>query len=178
MDVVAHALWAGAGAAWAQRRGLMTSKGSALAIGLAVLPDLPHLLPVLAWTVFGAGPFASVSGYAIAVPGQEPALPSMVHFLSHHLHCITHSAIIAGIVTLLAWAWRRQLWLPLLGWWSHIVIDIFTHSADFYPSPVLYPITRQGFDGVAWNTPWFVALNYAALVVTYVWIWRTRVQTR
>jgi hypothetical protein len=34
----------------------------------------------------------------------------------------------------------------------------------------LYPITRQGFDGVAWNTPWFIVLNYAALVATYLWL--------
>jgi hypothetical protein len=39
------------------------------------------------------------------------------------------------------WAVRRTLWLPLLGWWSHIVIDVFTHSADYYAVPVLYPFT-------------------------------------
>ena len=39
--------------------------------------------------------------------------------------------------------------VPLLGWWSHIVIDVFTQSADFYPSSVLYPITQRGFDGLA-----------------------------
>jgi hypothetical protein len=41
-------------------------------------------------------------------------------------------------------------------------------SADYYPSTVLYPITRQGFDGVAWNAPWFIALNYAALAAIYL----------
>ena len=43
------------------------------------------------------------------------------------------------------------------------MIDVFMHSADYYASPVLYPITHRGFDGVAWNTPWFLALNYLAL---------------
>ena len=65
---------------------------------------------------------------------------------------------------------RRTLWIPLLGWWSHIVLDVFTHSADYYPSPVLYPFTQRGFDGIAWNTPWFLALNYAALLLTWLWI--------
>ena len=64
------------------------------------------------------------------------------------------------------------LWVPLLGWWSHILIDIFSHSADYYAVPVLYPITMRGFDGVAWNTPWFMALNYLALAVTWAWLWR------
>jgi membrane-bound metal-dependent hydrolase YbcI (DUF457 family) len=51
---------------------------------------------------------------------------------------------------------RRTLWIPLLGWWSHIVIDVFTHSADYYAVPVLYPFTERGFDGIAWITPWFM----------------------
>jgi membrane-bound metal-dependent hydrolase YbcI (DUF457 family) len=63
-----------------------------------------------------------------------------------------HSAVGAVVVTLLVWRLRRALWIPLLGWWSHIVIDVFTHSADDYPSPVLYPFTQRGFDGIAWNT--------------------------
>ena len=114
----------------------------------------------------------ALRAYAVALPGQEPALPPMVELWSHHLHCVAHSAIIAVAVTLLAWALRRSLWIPLLGWWSHIVIDVFTHSADYYPSPVLYPITERGFDGLAWNTPWFIVLNYAALGLTGLWLWR------
>ena len=109
-----------------------------------------------------------------ALPGREPELPGTVAFLSHHLHCIAHSAIVAGVATLLAWWWMRALWVPLLGWWAHIVIDVFTHSADYYPSPALYPITRAGFDGLAWNTPWFLAMNYAAIATVYAWLWWTR----
>lgn len=63
---------------------------------------------------------------------------------------------------------------PLLGWWSHIVIDVFTHSADFYPSPVFYPLTYWGFDGLAWNTPWFMVVNYLALAALAVVAWRRR----
>jgi membrane-bound metal-dependent hydrolase YbcI (DUF457 family) len=50
-----------------------------------------------------------------------------------------------------------------IGWWSHIVIDVFTHSAEFYPVPLLYPLAYSGFDGLAWNTPWFMALTYPAI---------------
>lgn len=64
--------------------------------------------------------------------------------------------------------------VPLLGWWSHVVIDVFTHSSDYYPSPVLWPVTREGLDGLAWNTPGFVAVNYAALAATYLWLLRRR----
>jgi LexA-binding, inner membrane-associated putative hydrolase len=170
MDIFAHALWAGAGIGLTHRRWPVKPAIAAATVVLAALPDIPHLRPHLVWFMFGGGTFAALSGYAIAVPGQEPAMLPVVALLSHHLHCVMHSAIVAGAVTLGMWVTRRTLWIPLLGWWSHIVIDIFTHSGDYYPSPVFYPITQRGFDGIAWNTPWFMALNYAALVFAWLWI--------
>jgi len=50
------------------------------------------------------------------------------------------------------------------------LIDVFTHSTDYYPSKVLYPITQRGFDGLAWNTPWFLVLNYAVLCAFGWWL--------
>jgi len=41
---------------------------------------------------------------------------------------------------------------------------VFTHSADFYPSPVFYPVTYWGFDGVAWNKPWLMIINYLVML--------------
>ncbi|MEQ1803836.1 MAG: hypothetical protein ABL900_00515 [Burkholderiaceae bacterium] len=166
MDILAHTLWAGAGVALARRN----TPTLALTMALAALPDLFHLLPILVWWLGGDGSFAVLRAYALAVPASEPALPPLVNLLSHHLHCVAHSAIVAGVATLLFWAVWRSLWIPLLGWWSHIVIDVFTHSADFYPAPVLYPITQSGFDGLAWNTPWFMVANYIALGAAGVWL--------
>ena len=174
MDIVAHSLWAGAGMALARRRWPIITRTVAAAVVLAALPDVFHLLPIIGWWMFGDGSLAVVQAYAIAVPGQEPALPPLVGLLSHHLHCIAHSAIVAGAVTLLLWVVMRTLWIPLLGWWSHIVIDVFTHSAAYYPAPVLYPFSQRGFDGLAWNTPWFMVPNYLALGATYLWLLRRR----
>jgi LexA-binding, inner membrane-associated putative hydrolase len=174
MDIFAHALWAGAGVTLARRHWPIPPRTAALTVGLAALPDLMHLLPLAAWWAFGNGPADVLRAYAIAVPNQEPALPPLVALLSHHLHCIMHSALVAGAVTLLLWTLMRPLWIPLLGWWSHIVIDVFTHSADFYPAPVLYPITERGFDGIAWNRPWMMALNYVALAAVGLWLIRHR----
>lgn len=178
MDILAHTLWAGAGVTLASRRWPMAPRTLALTMVLAALPDVFHLLPIAGWWVFGDGSLAVLRAYAIAVPGQEPVLPPIVNLWSHHLHCVAHSAIVAGAVTLLLWAMRRSLWIPLLGWWSHIVIDVFTHSADYYPSPVLYPITQRGFDGLAWNTPWFMVLNYVVLAAAGGWLWRYRASAR
>ena len=166
MDILAHTLWAGAGATMLGRRRPIAPATVVATMTAAALPDIVQMLPVLAWWLFAGGNFDAVRAFAIALPGQEPAMPAWTTDLSHRLHCVAHSAVVAGVVTALLWAWRRTLWIPLLGWWSHIVIDVFTHSADYYPSPVLYPFTERGFDGIAWITPWFMALNYLALLAT------------
>ena len=173
MDILAHGLWAGAGMAWAQRHRVLSRPVVVATVVLAVIPDLAHLLPSLVWTAGGAGSWQAVLAYAVAQPGQEPSTPALVQWLTHHLHCIFHSAVIAGAVTVFVrWCWGVW-WIPLLGWWSHIVIDVPTHSNSFYPVPVLYPFTQAGFDGLAWNTPWFMALNYLALAAAWGWIgWR------
>ena len=166
MDILAHTLWAGAGIALWRRhapRQPIASRTAALTIGLAALPDMLPLLPVLAWWMAGAGGFDVLTAYVMAEPGRASGVPVIATLLSQNLHCAAHSAVVAGVVTLVVWKWRGALWIPLLGWWSHIVIDVFMHSADYYASPVLYPINHRGFDGVAWNTPWFLALNYLAL---------------
>jgi hypothetical protein len=178
VDIVAHTLWAAAGAAAMQRRRALTRRTVAAALALAALPDLLHLLPIVGWWALGDGSFAAVRGYALAAPGQEPWLPPSVLLWSHHLHCVMHSAPVAALVTAAVWAVRRAFWLPLLGWWSHIVLDVFTHSADYYAAPVLYPFTERGFDGIAWTTPWFMVLNYLALAVAGAWLLARRRRPR
>jgi hypothetical protein len=98
------------------RRVPVAPRAVALALGLAALPDLLHLLPIVGWRVAGRGSFEALRGYAIAVPGQESAMPALVTLRSHHLHCIAHSAVVAGVVTLLPCKLRGVLWTPLLGW--------------------------------------------------------------
>jgi hypothetical protein len=147
---------------------------AAATVAAAVVPDLAQLLPLLAASFSDPRGLSVLAAYATALPGREPALSPTVALLSHHLHCALHSAVVAGLATLAVAVLARSLWLPLLGWWSHIVIDVFTHSADYYPVPVLYPFTQRGFDGLAWNTPWFLALNYAAIVIAFVLLWIRR----
>lgn len=172
MDILAHGLWAGLGVRWLARRRTVTRAQGVAAVSMSVLPDVVHLLPLVAWAAFGAGSAGVLIEYAFAVPGAEPAMPAWVSASSHHLHCILHSALIASGVTALLWRWRERFGVVLAGWWLHIGIDVLTHSREFYPVPVLYPLTQQGFDGLAWNTPWFMVLNYAALALAAWWLWR------
>ncbi len=174
MDMFAHALWAGLGTAAARRRMSVARATVVTTVGLAVLPDLVQFLPLLGWIIAGDGSWTALWAFALASPGQEPALPPLVNTLSHHLYCTMHSAVVAALVTVLLWLKLRQFWFPLAGWWSHIVLDVFTHSEDYYVVPVFYPFTYQGFDGWAWNLPWMLALNYGALTLAVIALWLTR----
>jgi hypothetical protein len=156
------------------RRRPVAPRVAAATMVLAALPDVFQMVPVLLWWMLGGGSFEAVQAFAISIPGQEPVLPPLVLLVSHTLHCTVHSALVAGLVTLSVWRFKPVFLIPLLGWWSHIVIDVFTHSADYYPSPVLYPITQWGFDGLAWITPWFMVVNYLALGIVGLLLVRSR----
>jgi hypothetical protein len=177
VDILAHGLWAAAGATALRLKIPVSDRAFGAVVALAILPDIPQLFPLVVWAA-AAGSLQSIYAYATATPGTEPWLPPLVQVIVHHLHCAMHSAIVAGAVTLPAWHLRRQWIIPLLGWWSHIVIDIFTHSADYYAVPVLYPFSYRGFDGIAWNTPAFILVNYAALTVVWILLWQVRVRRK
>jgi hypothetical protein len=162
VDIFAHGLWAGFGIALARRRWAISRRDGIATVVLATVPDVAQLVPLLGG-VFSWGGVALITAYATALPGLEPTLPPTVALLVHHLHCALHSAVVAALVSLIVWLITRSFWVALLGWWSHIVIDVFTHSRDFYPVPVFYPFNYWGFDGLAWNTPWFLLVNYAAI---------------
>jgi hypothetical protein len=175
MDVIAHALWAGAAAQWLRHRGRSVSgRMVAATVVVAVLPDVVPLAPAVAWSFSEPAPLQFLYENITALPGEGPEVPAFVHALSHHLHCILHSVIVAGAASALLWWARPRLALPLLGWWLHIALDIPTHSDDYYAVPFLYPITYWGVNGVAWTEPWLLALNYLALAGAYLWLWRRR----
>ena len=66
MDTLAHALWAGLGLVAARRRVPIAPGVATAAVGLAVLPDLAHLVPLLA-----GGGWRTLLDYIVATPGTE-----------------------------------------------------------------------------------------------------------
>lgn len=169
MGMLSHVLWADIG-----RRTISGSSSDkrrliGWLVAGALLPDIFHAIPVSIWALLGTGnPWDAVLAYALATPGSEPPMPTWVVESSQVVHCSLHSAILAGFVSLLV---RRgtniQLRYLLLGWWSHILIDTFTHSADYYPVRTFYPLSEWSFDGWAWNSPAFIATNYLLLGLVY-----------
>lgn len=174
MDILAHGMWAWAGGEVLRRHGYMTKRTHAAGVVLAMLPDVIQLIPVLFGVLIRQVSGSELVAYATANPGGEPILREWVSRSAHHLHCAMHSVLVLGALSLAAWRWRRSWLYPLLGWWLHIATDVPTHSAAYYAVPIFYPVTYRGFDGFAWTSPWFIVLNYLALLAAGSWLYRTR----
>ena len=174
MDIVAHGLWAGA-IGGALGRKVPVTKGTLWwMVGLAVAPDIVPMLPVMAYGLTIPRSSQFILAYITATPGLEPALPAWAVSLTHHLHCAMHSFVVLGSLTAVLWLVQHRFPTVLLGWWSHVLLDIPTHSADYYAVPLFYPVSDRAFSGVAWTEPWVLAANYVALALIYLWLRRRK----
>jgi len=87
------------------------------------------------------------------------------------LYGISHSILLAGIVILAVYLILGRVPWFVFGYPFHILIDIPTHSADFLPTPFLWPISDYQFPGLAWSTPWFMVLTYVGIISGFAWLW-------
>ncbi len=168
MDIFAHALWTGAAATTA-RRSLHIPIRPAWAALAGVFPDLfafsvPFVL--LLWRRLTLGPPAT---------GEPHSMPHLS--LAWQLYQISHSLIVFAAVFGLAWLLVRRPVFELLGWALHILIDIPTHTARFFPTPFLWPISSFKASGISWGNRWFMLANYSGLLVVYIvlWLYRRRI---
>jgi hypothetical protein len=188
MDTLAHGLWAAAAAKTANnmtrekiRTGWMVFWG--------VMPDLVSFTPAICWMLW----LVLLQGVHFSEVPRPELLPPEVRAkffifrMTSALYHPTHSLIIFACVFCLVWAARwyrlnyyRGVKLPLVaatsatppremfGWLLHILIDIPSHTLLLYPTPFLWPLSDIKVDGVSWGRPWFMALNYSALLIVFI----------
>ena len=140
-------------------------------VAWAIFPDLLAFgPPVVAglWLLLtrGGNPHSLRAGHlphsALGVP-----LYPLGHSLMVFLFAFTFACLLA-----------RRVVLELLGWLSHIFIDVPTHSFRYYATPFLWPVSDYRVDGIPWWTPWFWFSTYAALAIVYILLWRKGWLTR
>lgn len=103
-------------------------------------------------------------------PGIE-TIPQYVHVM----YDITHSLVVFMIVAAVLWFVAREWFWLIWGWALHIIIDIPTHTAAFFPTPFLWPVSDFHLSGISWGVTWFMLMNLVGLIAVYVWlIWRPR----
>lgn len=180
MDIFAHGLWTAA-AAKALNKKIENKFKKPLHIWRAafwgIFPDLFAFAIPFVWIAWG---FLTGNLTTADLPRPHQVEPPtdgklyVITRLANLLYSISHSVIIFAVVFLVVWLLARRPILELGGWLLHILIDIPSHSYQFYPTPVLWPLSGWKFDGISWSTPWFMVLNYSALAVIYFILWRKR----
>jgi hypothetical protein len=97
-----------------------------------------------------------------------PSMESIPSFVSH-LYNATHSLVIFLVVFLIIWAVRKKPFWLLGAWGLHILVDIPSHSFQFFPTPFLWPISDFKINGIQWGDPIIYFPNLAILAILYGW---------
>ena len=148
MDIFAHVLWSFA----------IFSKRSDVwwAVLFGLLPDLLSFGILFFMNLFTGN-----------LQRGPPALSTLPKWL-FTAYTLTHSLVLFAAVFLLVFLITKSWYWPLAAWVIHILIDIPTHSAKFFPTPFLGPISNYNFNGISWSTPWFMIINYISLSIVFV----------
>jgi hypothetical protein len=164
MDVVAHGLWATAGAVGLRRKTRIATS-LVWAAFWGVFPDLfSFAIPATVriwWRLTGAT--------QSLLPDANG--PQHFEFVWQLYHC-SHSLVVFGLAFGLVWLFTRRPVFSMLGWALHIAVDIFTHRGIF-ATHFLWPFSSFGWDGTPWESPWFLAANYATLAAVYLLLIRS-----
>ena len=178
MDILSHGLWAViVGKLYKQKSKRKCSLRWAFFWG--IFPDVCAFTPAFLWLIA-----MLLGGNIVGFPLQEPAgqdsLP--IFRLTSIIYNFSHSVVIflaiAMIIVLLKYGYTKStknlLPLSLLGWPLHILMDIPTHSYRFFPTPFLWPLSSWKFNGFSWAQPWFMVVNYTAIIILLVVLWRKK----
>lgn len=179
MDIFSHGLWS---SIISQGANLKTDKSKALNPWLSawwgVFPDLFAFTPIASFVLWERLHGRVIERFAPRMPIAPTGTFHDLTILSHNLYNVSHSAVVFTVVFLLIvlcnWLFlhKRFGWhivpFEMLFWLLHILTDIPTHTHEFYPTPVLWPISGVTFSGFAWATPWFLVPDYALMIIVYI----------
>jgi len=151
MDIISHVLWTNLvfkEVPVAQR---------SLVVVFGILPDL------ISFSFIALKHFVRRTMHYTNPPLS--ALPKYVF----KLYNITHSLVIWLAIFLILRILNLDWWvIAFYGWGFHILLDIFTHTSEFFPTPILWPFSRFHFSGINWSNKWFMLFNYAVLLFLYL----------
>ena len=152
MDTLSHALWG---------RGFYGYRGGAyLSFFCGAMPDL-----------FSFGVYFLISllidgsSFEYGRPNIQD-LPSYVFILYN----ITHSLITASFFIYLVFKYfGKKYSFAMLAWPLHIILDFPFHTAEFFPTPILWPIIEVRFDGISWSNPYIWFSNITGILILYLY---------
>jgi len=169
MDILAHGLWAGSAGKVVNIKKKEPLKLKWMVVW-GIFPDFFAFAPAFIY-MFASFVFPSIP--KIEHPGpthMEPATGNglIISQLTHNLYNLSHSLFIFFAIFFIAYLiFRRPIWV-MGGWLLHIIMDIPSHSYDFYPTPFLWPISDFKINGFHWGTLWFMITNYSLIILAYL----------
>lgn len=135
---------------------------------LAAWSVVPHLAVFAIPAAVRIGRFLTGASKTLLPDGSGP------HFdWAFGVYNLTHSAAVWGICFAAVWLVARRPVVGLFGWALHIAIDIFTHT-EIFAIKFLWPLSSFHFGTIRWETPWFLAVTYAALAAVFLMLWIQR----
>lgn len=160
MDIISHGLW-GAIAFGRENRKLF---GYSFLLGMA--PDL------VSFGFYTVGTWFGIFSHPDWRSGEHP-IPGEIPVFVHTLYNYSHSLIVFFVVFGLIWLFfHRPIW-PVAAWGLHILVDIPTHAADFFPTPFLFPLSDFHINGISWSNPIIFFPNVLLLFMGLIWfLWR------
>ncbi len=154
MDIISHGLWGGIAL------GRKNKKDFWWSFAFGVMPDLFSFGILTVATVFGFSARPDWGGHP-----TNASIPAYVH----SLYNVTHSLIVFAVVFAIVWLVRRKPFLPMLAWGLHVLMDIPTHSTEFFPTPFLWPFSTFKVNGIPWSHPIIFFPDVVLLLVLYLW---------
>ncbi len=89
------------------------------------------------------------------------------------LYGLSHSLLVCGVILLIVYLIFKRIPIYVYAWPVAIVLDIFTHTKEFLPTPFAWPFEVY-FNGISWGNPWFMLLNYSLIVIGFFWVYYSR----
>ena len=151
MDTLSHALWG---------KGLFGYRKYRWASYLfGAIPDL------LSFGVYGVFSFIKNPLNISFGPPDISTIPLWVF----SLYDFSHSLIIATFFLLFLFKVNKDIFFPALAWPLHIALDFFTHSLEYFPTPIFWPVSDYRFDGIPWSSPFIIIANIAVIFFIFVY---------
>ena len=157
MDTLSHALWG---------RGFFGYRGRPYwSLFFGALPDLFS---------FGIYFFINLILNFNNFKFGKPELNEIPNYV-FNLYDVTHSIVIAlFFITIVYFFVNKNFAFAMLAWPLHIMLDLPFHTADFFPTPILWPIIEIKFDGISWSTGYVWWSNIAGIILLYVYRYKSK----
>ena len=85
------------------------------------------------------------------------------------MYDISHSWVVSFFVIIIFLQINKALCFPMLAWPFHILLDVFFHSKEYFPTPILWPISDYQFDGIPWSNPYVWFANLGCIVIVFIY---------